>query len=74
MIDIGTKVYTGKENNPYIIHSTCGNFLLLGLEYPNEGCAIDECRLFQTKYELEKYIDDNPISRGYYVATWIDCY
>ena len=74
MIDTGTKVFTEKGNKPYTIYGVSGSFLLLGLEYPYEGCTIDECKLFKTKDEMEKYIDENPIKYEYYVATWINCH
>ena len=68
-----TKVFTEKGNNTYTIHGVSGSFLLLGLEYPYEGCMINECKLFKTKDEMEKYIDENPIEGKHYVATWIYC-
>ena len=73
MIDMGTEVYTEKGNKPYTIYGVSGGFLLLGLEYPHEGCAINECELFKTKEEMEKHIDENdPTMYEYYVATWIN--
>ena len=74
MIDMGTKVFTEKGNKPYTIYGASGSFLLLGLEYPYEGCTIDECKLFNTKNELEKFIDENEIKYEYYVASWINCH
>ena len=74
MIDLESykKVFTSKGNNPYTEYGSIGEFILLGVEYPYEGCSIDECKLFKTRDELEKYIDNNPIHQ-YYVATWINC-
>jgi len=72
---MGTKVFTDQGNKPYTIYGVSGSFLLLGLEYPYEGCSIEECKLFRTKKEMETYIDENDIHmRHKYVATWINCH
>jgi hypothetical protein len=54
MIDLESykKVFTSKGNNPYTEYGNIGEFILLAVEYPYEGCLIDECKLFKTRDEL----------------------
>ena len=64
------KIFT--QLNSYKLYGESGDYLLLGIEAPYEGCEIDECKLFKTKEALEKYIDNNYIGYGEYVATYIN--
>lgn len=72
MYDEGIIVFTDKGNEQYIIYGDSGDFLLLGVQYPCEECPIEECKLFKTKEEMEKYIDENPIKYERYACTWIN--
>jgi len=65
------KVLTKKGLNPYYIREGEGEYILLSLEYPYEGCDPQNTKLFKTIEATEEYIDNNSPSYEYFIVSYI---
>ena len=66
------KVRTKKGLNTYYIYEGEGEYILLSLEYPYEGCDPQESKLFKTIEAVEEYIDNNSPKFESFIVTYLN--